>query len=54
VSHQGPFGVTETSVEQPMLRLQSFKIRAFTAGGFGSLLAWLSRTSFARTLLWAG
>ncbi len=37
------FGIIETRVEQPMFRLQLFKIRAFSAGLFASLLAALSR-----------
>jgi hypothetical protein len=37
------FCIIETKVEQPMLRMQLFKIRAFTAGVFASLLAALSR-----------
>ena len=37
------FGVIETKVEEPMFRLQLFKIRAFTAGVFAGLLAALSR-----------
>jgi MFS family permease len=37
------FGFIETKVEQPMFRLQLFKIRAFTAGVFASFLAALSR-----------
>ena len=37
------FGIIETRVDQPMFRLQLFKIRAFTAGVFASLLAALSR-----------
>jgi MFS family permease len=37
------FGVIETKVSQPMFRMQLFKIRAFTAGVFASLLAALSR-----------
>ena len=37
------FGIIETKVEQPMFRLQLFKIRAFTAGVFASFLAALSR-----------
>jgi len=37
------FGFIETRVEQPMFRLQLFKIRAFSAGLFASLLAALSR-----------
>jgi MFS family permease len=37
------FGVVETRVAQPMFRLQLFKIRAFSAGVFASLLASLSR-----------
>ena len=36
------FGIIETRVEQPMFRLQLFKIRAFSAGLFASLLAALS------------
>jgi MFS family permease len=37
------FGIIETRVQQPMFRMQLFKIRAFTAGVFASLLAALSR-----------
>ena len=37
------FGIIETRVERPMFRLQLFKIRAFSAGLFASLLAALSR-----------
>src|SRR6204780_3515863 len=37
------FGIIETRVDQPMFRLQLFKIRAFSAGLFASLLAALSR-----------
>ena len=37
------FGIIETKVEEPMFRMQLFKIRAFTAGVFASLLAALSR-----------
>jgi MFS family permease len=37
------FCVIETKVEQPMFRLQLFKIRAFTSGIFASFLAALSR-----------
>ena len=37
------FGIIETRVEEPMFRLQLFKIRAFSAGLFASLLAALSR-----------
>jgi MFS family permease len=37
------FGIVETKVTEPMFRLQLFKIRAFTAGVFASLLAALSR-----------
>jgi MFS family permease len=37
------FGIIETRVEDPMFRLQLFKIRAFSAGLFASLLAALSR-----------
>jgi MFS family permease len=37
------FGIIETKVAEPMFRLQLFKIRAFTAGVFASLLAALSR-----------
>jgi hypothetical protein len=37
------FGIVETRVAQPMFRLQLFKIRAFSAGVFASLLASLSR-----------
>jgi MFS family permease len=37
------FGIIETKVEQPMFRLQLFKIRAFTAGILASFLAALSR-----------
>jgi MFS family permease len=39
----GAFCVIETKVDEPMFRLQLFKIRAFTAGVFGGLLAALSR-----------
>jgi MFS family permease len=39
----GAFCVIETKVEQPMFRLQLFKIRAFTSGIFASFLASLSR-----------
>jgi MFS family permease len=37
------FGIIETKVPEPMFRIQLFKIRAFTAGVFASLLAALSR-----------
>jgi MFS family permease len=37
------FGIIESKVEQPMFRLQLFKIRAFTAGILASFLAALSR-----------
>jgi MFS family permease len=37
------FGIVEVRSEQPMFRLQLFKIRAFTAGVFASFLAALSR-----------
>jgi MFS family permease len=37
------FGIVETNVEQPMFPLQLFKIRAFSAGIFASLLTSLSR-----------
>jgi MFS family permease len=37
------FGVIETKVPQPMFRLQLFKIRAFSAGVFASLLGALAR-----------
>ena len=37
------FCVIETKVDEPMFRLQLFKIRAFTAGVIASLLAALSR-----------
>jgi MFS family permease len=37
------FGIIETRVEQPMFRLQLFKIRAFTSGILASFLAALSR-----------
>ena len=37
------FGYIETKVEEPMFRLQLFKIRAFSAGVFASFLAALSR-----------
>jgi MFS family permease len=37
------FAVIEVNVDQPMFRLQLFKIRAFTAGIFASFLAALSR-----------
>ena len=37
------FGVIEVRSEEPMFRLQLFKIRAFTAGVFASFLAALSR-----------
>ena len=37
------FGIIETRVDEPMFRLQLFKIRAFSAGLFASLLAALSR-----------
>ncbi len=37
------FCIIETKVEQPMFPMQLFKIRAFTAGVFASLLAALSR-----------
>src|SRR6202522_4220891 len=37
------FCVIETKVDEPMFRLQLFKIRAFTAGVFAGLLAALSR-----------
>jgi EmrB/QacA subfamily drug resistance transporter len=39
----GAFCVIETKVEQPMFRLQLFKIRTFTAGVLASFLAALSR-----------
>jgi MFS family permease len=39
----GAFCVIETKVDQPMFRLQLFKIRTFTAGVFASFLAALSR-----------
>ena len=37
------FCIIETKVEQPMFRLQLFKIRAFTSGVLASFLAALSR-----------
>ncbi len=37
------FGIVETRVAEPMFRLQLFKIRAFSAGVFASLLASLAR-----------
>ena len=37
------FGVIETKVEQPMFRLQLFKIRAFTSGILASFLAAMAR-----------
>jgi MFS family permease len=37
------FCIIETKVEEPMFRLQLFRIRAFSAGVFASLLASLSR-----------
>jgi MFS family permease len=37
------FGIVEIRSEEPMFRLQLFKIRAFTAGVFASFLAALSR-----------
>jgi MFS family permease len=37
------FAVIETKVAEPMFRVQLFKIRAFTAGTFASLLAAMSR-----------
>ena len=37
------FGIVEVRSEEPMFRLQLFKIRAFTAGVFASFLAALSR-----------
>jgi MFS family permease len=37
------FCIIETKVDQPMFRLQLFKIRAFTSGVFASFLAALSR-----------
>jgi MFS family permease len=37
------FGIIETRVDEPMFRIQLFKIRAFTAGVLASFLAALSR-----------
>ena len=37
------FGIIETRVEQPMFRLQLFKIRAFTSGILASFLAAMAR-----------
>jgi MFS family permease len=45
------FGVIETKVSEPMFPLQLFKIRAFTAGIFASLLAALSRGGLMFTLI---
>jgi MFS family permease len=45
------FCFIETKVAQPMFRLQLFKIRAFSAGVFASLLAALSRGGLMFTLI---
>jgi MFS family permease len=45
------FCIIETKVAEPMFRLQLFKIRAFSAGVFASLLASLSRGGLMFTLI---
>jgi MFS family permease len=45
------FCIIETKVPQPMFRLQLFKIRAFSAGVFASLLTSLSRGGLMFTLI---
>jgi MFS family permease len=47
----GAFCLIETRVAEPMFRLQLFKIRAFSAGVFASLLAALSRGGLMFTLI---
>ena len=37
------FCIIETRVEQPMFHLDLFKVRAFTAGNFASLLSGIGR-----------